>query len=358
MQDHSITQKEVAKALGLAQSTVSMALRDHPSIPEDRREEIKTAAAAMGYRPNPTAAALAHLRQASKVQPIHASVAWLNGWSEPEKLRSYRAFEQYWQGASGAAAKLGYRLEEFVVNASIPMARTEQILKARGVNGILLPPGPLPAGWEQFDWNEFAVVRLSRSASENDLPARTVIGNQLGNTMLALTRMRELGYERVGFVGIDWKERLFGAGYLWSQRGVAGAEELPPLFLSEEDRPNWQGLFEEWLERVRPDAILTEIGSVPGMLEAAGYHLPGEMGVASLSVMDGPVDAGVDQNSYEVGYTAMMTLAALIQTRDFGIPGVHRQTLIDGSWVDGSSLPDRRCASKEGLAGGALGVAR
>ena len=47
------TMKDVAALVGVHQTTVSLALRDHPGIPVATREKIREAAARIGYRPDP-----------------------------------------------------------------------------------------------------------------------------------------------------------------------------------------------------------------------------------------------------------------------------------------------------------------
>src|SRR5205823_11763824 len=47
-----VTLRDIAAALGLSHVTVSLALRDHPKIPEARRLQIQETARLMGYSPN------------------------------------------------------------------------------------------------------------------------------------------------------------------------------------------------------------------------------------------------------------------------------------------------------------------
>ena len=340
MADCPITQAAVAKALGLAQSTVSMALRNHPSISEARREEIKEAARNMGYHPNHTAVSLARLKRKTERKGVHASIAWFNSWAKPERLRQFREFDLYWQGAA-AANELGYRIEEYVVNEASLAASTERMLRARGVEGILLCPGALPAGWDSFNWADFSVIRFSGPAHETEASFRSVTSNQLGNTLLAMSRMREKGYQRIGFAGIEGRARLFGAGFYWGLREVPEENRLPILLLPETSEKEWQSVFENWLRQAAPDAILTDVSLLPDLLAKAGRRIPQEMGMATLNILDCPIDAGIFPNPHEVGYTAMSMLGSLIETRSRGIPKNPSQLLIDGMWVDGQSLPIR-----------------
>src|SRR5579862_1686045 len=79
-----VTLKDIALSLGLCQATVSLAMRDNPRIPVERREQIKAAAMRMGYRPNPAATTLAHLKHSASFKPIESVLAWLNFWPDPK----------------------------------------------------------------------------------------------------------------------------------------------------------------------------------------------------------------------------------------------------------------------------------
>lgn len=57
--NNRVTIKDIAEKLGLATSTVSLALKDHPGISQKTREKVKKMAKKMGYVPDPMAKALA-----------------------------------------------------------------------------------------------------------------------------------------------------------------------------------------------------------------------------------------------------------------------------------------------------------
>lgn len=57
-QKHIITSTDVARHLGLSQSTVSRSMANHPSVAESTRQRVLEAAEALGYRPNALARSL------------------------------------------------------------------------------------------------------------------------------------------------------------------------------------------------------------------------------------------------------------------------------------------------------------
>jgi DNA-binding LacI/PurR family transcriptional regulator len=62
MKSHPASISDIAKALGVAPSTVSRALKDHPDISPVTRSRIKEFAARVNYRPNALALGLKHQR--------------------------------------------------------------------------------------------------------------------------------------------------------------------------------------------------------------------------------------------------------------------------------------------------------
>jgi DNA-binding LacI/PurR family transcriptional regulator len=330
----AVTQKDIAQKLGLSQSSVSKALKDDPEIERTTRDRVHAAARELGYRPNPMGTGLAHFKQTSKVKPVEAALAWINAWPDPKKLRSYREFDLYWRGASRAAENFGYRLDEFVVNKAMPLPRIEKTLRARGINGILIPPhGAYDVAWDAMHWEGFSAVRFGHS-TQGLPPFHSVTAAQAGNTALAFSRMREHGYERIGFVGTA-RTSSFLQGFLYRQFQEPMKMRIPPLLAS----PNRKN-FVPWLERYKPDAILTETTDIPALLKKARYRVPDDIAVAGTTVFDIPgIDAGIDQHPEEIGRVATLVVISLINDHDRSAPAIQREVLIKGDWMDGKSLP-------------------
>ena len=338
-----VTMKDIAQEVGVTRAAVSLALQNHPSISEARRKQIHEAAERMGYRPNAVATALAHHRHQSRFHPVQAALALINTYPDPAKLHTQASFEDCWRGASMAAEKFGYRLEEFSASGEQPIKRLERIFLTRNIRGIIigpLPPGDSGVDWESFAWNKFSAVRCG--FREQAPPFHSVTSAQATNTMLAFDKMRERGYNRIGFSGYWDRARMFGAGFLWSQCEPSLGSGIPPFLFSKETAElDQQHRFEQWLKSVEPDAILTDSLAVPIMLKIAGYRVPEDIGLAATNVRDMPMDAGIDQNPGEIGRVTTLAVISLIHDSDLGIPAIMREILVRGKWVDGNSLPFR-----------------
>jgi len=336
-----ITLRDLGKALGVSHVTVSLALRNSPNISPARCKQVQDAADRMGYRPNPAASALANFKIASKITPVHAELAWLNLWKQPEQLRSYAEFECYWQGASKAAEAYGYRLEEFVCDNRIPLSRLEKILYARGISGILLPPHRHTPDWQGFPWQNFSVVRFGRSI---ETPRVHLVGSDhVANTMLSFREIQKRGYKRIGYVTTSPRENghLFVAGFFMAQQYVDKALRLPLLTLNDPDSAANKPKLTQWLKKVKADAVLTDARFVPDLIRKCGYRVPDDLGLAVTSILDGNADSGIYQNPEEIGRVGVLTMISLINDNAHGIPPIFRQNLVEGRWTDGSTLPSR-----------------
>lgn len=339
-----VTLREIARQLDISHTTVSRALHNDRRITEAVRQRVQSVAKEMGYQPDPMLAALAHYRRGVAEHPITAALAWVNTWPEPKRLRSFHEFDLYWQGASAEAARSGYRLDELDCPKEVSSARLHEILLARGIRGILLPPGwaGQSPDWGNFDWNDFCIVRFGYSIETP--AAHLVAADQLSNGLLAFERMWQRGYRRIGMV--MWKTQgtrlvRFSAGYLYGQLQLPAKFRLPLLMMSETDPAADERQLLAWLKKTKPDAILSDIPMLPRMLAKAGCRVPQDFGLAALSVLDGGASAGIYQNSDEIGAAAIQLLISLTHHNQRGIPEIPREVLICGRWVDGPSLPQK-----------------
>ena len=342
--ERPITQRDIARALGISNATVSLALRNSDLLTPERREAIQAAAREMGYVPNRAATELSRHKRGSAMTTTRAALAWINAWRPAGKLRSYKQFDLYWRGAGDAAGKLGYHLEEFRLEADVTPERLHRILDARGIRGILLPPQNPHPDWGEFPWEKYSIVRFGRSLKN---PATHVVSSDhVANAMLAFARMRELGYKRIGFMTnedemVKRGGHLSEAGFLMAQRLIPAGERVPICVTGELPNTGRASHVAAWVEKHRIDAVLTDDAKCPAILARSGMRIPGDLGLACTNIMDIPVSAGIHQNPEEIGRVALLMLHSLITDNARGIPKIARQLLVEGDWVNGASLPDR-----------------
>lgn len=336
---------DIAKACGVSSMTVSLALRKHPKISEKTRIRVLQKAEELGYVPDPMLSALNQYRVSGQEKPIQATLAWVNPYHDPKRLRAQIEFDLYWRGAAAAAERMGFKLEEFQTR-SLPLQRMNSVFKTRNIQGIIIASLCRPEFsdkeivWSEMPWEDFAIVRLGRST---DYPkAHYITCSQTANTRLAFEQIYTRGYRRIGFVGVYAPKKEVCAGAYFAKLALPEKQRLPSLlFTIEEGEAVRMQRFKTWLNETRPDAVFTDEPNVLGFLQELGLRVPDDIGLATTSIHDTPIDAGIDQNPEEVGRTAVRTLVALMNERSFGIPSVRNEILVEGRWADGSMLPSR-----------------
>ncbi len=339
-----VTLSDIARQLNVSHTTVSRALRDDRQISKSLRKRVKQTAQEMGYRPDAMLSALAQYRRSNTASRITAEIAWINHWPDPKKLRRVYEFDLYWQGAAAEAERCGYRLEEFCLDESMTPQRLEKILLARNVPGILIPPwwqGKYP-NWGDFRWERFCVVCFGHTI--HTPRAHLVTADQFYDSVLAYESIRKNGYQRIGMVTtVAVGKRLrFLAGYLFAQSQDGTGQQLSPLLFHDTPGDESQPKLIAWLKKTKPDVIITDQASLRGILARLGYLVPQDIGLVTTSVVDGSADAGIYQNSDEIGRAAIQLLISLIHHNERGIPRVRREVLVEGDWVNGSTLPPRQ----------------
>ncbi|MDF7798627.1 LacI family DNA-binding transcriptional regulator [Pontiellaceae bacterium B1224] len=337
----SVTLRDIARELGISHVTVSLALRNHPRISDVTKKRVKAKAEEMGYHPDPMLSALSHYRLTSKEKPQQAALAWINPLQHPEKLRQFEEFNLYWKGASAMAKRFGFHLEEFKTT-EFTLERMNTIFKTRSIRGVLIAPlswQTSPINWDAFPWKDYAGVRFGRS-QEGPL-LHFVMSAQVSNTMRAYEKALEKGYQRIGFVGSLASRRMFSAGYLRAQLDHTENILFPPLMVDIEQVDQNRILLAGWMKKYKPDAILTDNLLLISLLKELGYSIPGDVGLATMSMHDTTIDTGIDQNPEEIGRAAIRTLVSLLNEHHFGVPPIRNAMHVEGKWVDGSMLPSR-----------------
>lgn len=335
-----ITLRDVAARAGVHYSTVSLALRRRPGVPEATCARVRRIADELGYRPDPLLASLSSYRHAGN--RYRATLAWVTNFPARGAWREEEIYQEYYAGARERAAELGYRLQEFWLREEkMTPARATQILTARGIAGLVVAPQPTPAEEVQLDWKHFAAVAIGYSLARPQL--HMVCPNQYGCIRLAMDQMIQRGYRRIGLVMLQASDERVDhnwlAGYLVGQRELLLADRIEPLLL-----PGWdEAAFAAWRRQSRPDAIISKCAEVLPALRRWGVRPPDDVGVAFLTrVKPGRDLSGVNESPLEVGAAAVDYVAGMLQRNEYGVPAQPRRLLIAGRWIEGATA--RRAA--------------
>ncbi|HWL17101.1 MAG TPA: LacI family DNA-binding transcriptional regulator [Opitutus sp.] len=341
------TLKDVARESGYHITTISLALRDHPSIPENTRARIRAIADRIGYERNPVFQALSRFRQQGTVCAPAPRIGYLenfrSGFAPPRPPH----LEAIFQGARRQAELLGYRLEPLAVGEDDHDSRTlTKYLRENEITGLVI--GSFVPGFAEIalNWDDYAVAKIHSRHTE---PDATVIGNdQLREVRLAFRRLSALGHQRIGLAVGRADEDACGhrhtAGYLMEEASIPRDRRVPPLlFPYNVDEPTLAGMIARWVRRNQVDAVLCNWATLLTPLGAEGLKIPDDVAVACLCVCDSDSPlAGIRPHLHLVGERAVSIVVTQLKSTERGLPDFPSSIYVQSTWQDGPTAPDRR----------------
>jgi LacI family transcriptional regulator len=356
MKDQRTTMADIARKCSVHVTTVSLALRNSPRLPEQTRLAIQDAARSLGYAPDPLLRALVSYRHNIADRRCPSTIAYITNWDTCWGWKTVTAHPNFYDGARRAADELGFKLEHFWMREpGLTHGRLSQILRARGINGVIIASHVREIDHAlRLDWDHFSAVKIDYFPHEPAL--HNVTNNQCDIIRLTMRRVIAAGYRRIGFVmhrGWDHSvDHLWTAGYLCEQQNLSPADRIPMhLFPGPEPVERWMNQsksevvpdldeFRGWLEKHRPEVVISKGSFVLPHLRTLGLEIPRDIAFADvfLENFDGAV-AGVRQNHETVGALALETLSGLLQHNKRGVPHIPKTTFVEGTWFDGATLP-------------------
>ena len=326
---------DLANRLGVAESTVSRALRSDPRISAITRERVLKAADTMGFRPNALISALMSSRRRPGNYGDIETIALITDYQGNGGWHSKDVCRHEFEGIRSRADELGYRVEEFPLSDYQHDGRNlAKTLQARGIRGVLFGFSRHHPEDFQFDTRAFAVAGLSTYFREFKLDRANFHG--LYNVRLALQQMRETGFRRIGLVIPEFNNRI--SGYQWSggaldwQRHQPAPHRCMPLILS---GPDEEAQFGSWLSEESPDALVVYKYPVHTWLSRLGLRVPRDMALTFLYRSDAEMEraAGIDGNLPLVGAAALDLVVEALHANRTGIPDHPKDVLIKGVWI-------------------------
>ena len=330
-----VTLDEVARAAKVAKATVSYALRQHPKIPAATRDRILRIATDLGYRPNPRVSSLmAQVRQGdSLARGERIAFVWMH---TPRAVARRDPFlRAVFAGAVQRAQQAGFGLEEFfTADPGMTDRRLNQIIRARGIVGVVLSPvmtdeSTLALDW---DWSGFAAAvignvswtpELHHAGHHHYLGMRTV-----------LRELAALGRRRIAAVIDDTTnrraKRAWEAAFITHHPSPRSARRLLHLTDSRPREP-----LTAWVMRTTPDALIV---SSDTLLAAPGLQRHCERQGIKLATLywnaNRPELAGVDQCYERIAGYAVDLVIAQLNNNETGLPDLPHMMLFPGKWMD------------------------
>lgn len=341
------TLKDVARESGYHITTVSLALREHASIPEATRTRIKETAQRMGYERNAVFHALSRFRQQGRVCAPAPRIAYLENHSEGYGRSRAPYMQVIFDGAKRQAELLGYALDPLTVSEDHHDSHSlTRYLRDHQITGIVM--GAFVPGFAEIalNWDEYAVAKIH---SRHTAPEAPTIGNdQLREVRLAFRRLTALGYQRIGMAVGRADEDACGhrhsAGYLMEEASIPRERRVPPLlFPYNSDVHSLGGMLARWVRRHHVDVVLCNWNSIQSMLQNDGLKVPQHVACAGLCLCE-PIPAGlagVRPHLHLLGERAVSIVVAQLKSSQRGVPEFASSLYVQSVWQDGESAPPR-----------------
>lgn len=336
-----VTMQQIAEKAGVSRMTVSRALRNSPRVTETTRAHVQAVAASLGYHPDPliqrltTHLATSHRRNEGQV------IAWINSYKEHRPWRGQIPFISIYRGAAAKAQAQGFQLEEFWLGEpGMTGKKLSRILYQRGIECLILAPIPKGGGHLTMDWDKFSAVTIGYSMVAPRL--HRVGSHHLHGTREAIRQLYRRGYRRIGLcisqdVNLRFDHSCIEA-MVYHQYRTPRKNWVKPLIHTD---------FSEkatlrWLEKERPDSIVSQYEWLPESVGRGGYRVPEDVAIAFLNVeYTAPGVAGINQRYGFMGETASDLVVGQHYRNEKGIPAMHHTVMIEGYWVDGSTVSRR-----------------
>jgi len=321
-----ITLRDIARKAGCHHSTVSMVLRRHPSIPPATADRILRLAEKMGYQPNPLLSAWMTDVRGRYSGNYKATLAFLDVDRE-----SNPHLMEYFYGASHRADELGYKLSYFWLHEpGMTSRRMNHILNHSGIHGVVIGP-IIPKSHISLTWSNLATVAIGHSLLRPQL--NRVVHDQFRGMQTAIRAMSKLGYRRFGMMwneGADERTNYNYTSLLARYQQTIPARDRVPIVYDEDDLPRW---FARW----RPDCVI----SFAYMINLFVKRVGSETAIVDLDLCQNSVkgSAGIDQRYERIGAIAVDTICSDLAVNRLGVPEEPLTILVEGSWVDGATLP-------------------
>ena len=308
----AVTIKDIAKVAGVAHSTVSRALREHPAIAPDTIARIKQHAENLGYVPSAVARGL-------KTNRSNALGVIISRIDDP-------FFSEILQAIDDEAQAAGYSL--FLAADNRDLERLETIIQTmseRRVDGIIVCSGNVTAEHgRQLQQQGIPIVAVDNQTIE-DYQYSISHDHYFGSCQLT-QHLIELGHTKIGYIGNPRSSRVncerqkgfldtmtqanlpVPSDYLFDGPNgqLDGGEAGGDYFLALPEPPTAIMCFNDLMAIGLMYVIRERNRSIPHDCSVVGYDN------ISISAYTAPPLTTFEQPKYELGYAAARMMMSLL----------------------------------------------
>lgn len=333
-----VTLTDVARAAGLSVGGASYALRGHASIPGATVERVRRVAAELGYRPDSRISSLMATirRRRPLVERETLAFVWINTPRRTEKLPAHLRYyaEEIVKGARARAVQLGCTLEEhWLDEREMRPNRLNQILRARGIAGVVLSPAAsdhaISVSW---DWSPFACAIIGTTECTPLL--HRAAHDHYRSGWMTLDRLRREGCERpAALLSSSVQERIHRtqlAAFLANHPRPGLAPRLVRYTTPEHPEE-----LKRWTGRDSPDALIVGWQIDQRTAQALRAAVPTARRVVTLDWQPRGVLPGVDPINEAIAANAVDLVMAQLHRNERGLPARSSTLLLEGVWREG-----------------------
>ncbi|HEY6169194.1 MAG TPA: LacI family DNA-binding transcriptional regulator [Verrucomicrobiae bacterium] len=336
------TLQDVARAAGVSPMTASRALRNAPKVSAEKRERVLQTAAALNYQPDPHISRLMGLVRDRKRTRIRAAMAVLREDVPKDELLNPSYQYVPLEDIRHRAGAFGYHVEEFWLGRDgLTPERVQRILRARGIEAVIVSPQSAQLPCAKIDYSPFAAVAFG-CALRQPMLHRCFTDMNLGIQMAA-GELHHRGYQRIGVAITRWiddrSQNGYSGGMFHFQQELPARQRVPVLLFPHNNLARNFSAFSDWMKAHRPDALISFDTHLPAWLKRLGLRVPEDVGfvVHDWSPrMSGC--AGLHHRRDHIAAAAVDLVITQLSRHEHGVPAVPRQIMIPPEWVEGPSV--------------------
>jgi DNA-binding LacI/PurR family transcriptional regulator len=308
------TLQDVAKLAGVSHMTVSRVVRGTLTVSPSTREKVNRAIAESGYKPDPVLSSLAAYRCKGSGHGNLLAFLDRDGTEYSSKVLD---------GVMREGSLLGYRAERFSLprNPSHQKKLTRSLFH-RGVRGLLFGPSDSPWQFEDWDWDEFAMVSLG--ALSHEPPMHAVAMDYFDGAAQGCRMLQRSGCQRPALIIEPALEDRTGGRWLGGYCSQLAPAKKPLVY-----QGPWRDTLalKKWIAREHIDGALTIHQDVCNTLKPVGLHIVFLNGDANNKTAP-----YYSLKPEHIGAEGVRLLHHLLLRREYGLTSAPKMVALRGKW--------------------------